>query len=150
MGAGRLGGGADVDGDSPAFPRRVSTAASAEASRARSPQDRLPTAATGAAGSQAPETAEDGGRGGNGGVGVGVGGDGGNGAAGLGLGLGSAALRSTLPPPRQAVQSVASAGGDRLQRLAMAEIGFAEKELYAPKTGKTVDWVGVGEGVKGG
>lgn len=141
-----MGGGADVDGNSPAFPRRVSTAASAEASRARSPQDRLP----GAAGSQAPETAEDGGSGGNGGVGVGGDGDGGNGAAGLGLGLGSAALRSTLPPPRQAVQSVASAGGDRLQRLAMAEIGFAEKELYAPKTGKAVDWVGVGGGVKGG
>ncbi|CAN0253783.1 unnamed protein product, partial [Hapterophycus canaliculatus] len=70
------------------------------------------------------------GRGGSGGTAVG--GVGGSGYVGLGSG-------APLPPrpSRQggeAVQSVASAGSDRLQRLAMAEIGFAEKEMYAPKT----------------
>lgn len=65
------------------------------------------------------------------------GGGGGNDGSGRGgvapAGLGDAPLP---PTPRRAVESVASPGGDRLQRLAMAEIGFAEKELYAPKTGK--------------
>ncbi|CAN0474811.1 unnamed protein product, partial [Ectocarpus sp. 12 AP-2014] len=51
-----------------------------------------------------------------------------------GLGEVSAGRGTPFPPPRRAVKSVASPGGDRLQRLAMAEIGFAEKELYAPKT----------------
>lgn len=64
------------------------------------------------------------------------GGGGGGGGGGEGLGEASAGPGTPLPPPRRAVKSVASPGGDRLQRLAMAEIGFAEKELYAPKTGK--------------
>ncbi|CAM9943858.1 unnamed protein product [Laminaria digitata] len=42
-----------------------------------------------------------------------------------------AGVEAAVPQP---VKSVVSPGGDRLQRLAMAEIGFAEKELYAPKT----------------
>eukprot|EP00752_Nemacystus_decipiens_P003664 g3377.t1 len=131
-GAGRGGG---ADRNSPASQRSATTAASAETSRARSPPlDRLPTAASGAGVTQAPETpgstAEVLGQGA--GVAAAGGCGGGNGA--WGSRLGSAGLRSTLPSPRQAVQSVASAGGDRLQRLAMAEIGFAEKELYAPKT----------------
>ena len=50
----------------------------------------------------------------------------GAGVMGSGVGKRSEGLR--------AVKSVASPGGDRLQRLAMAEIGFAEKELYAHKT----------------
>eukprot|EP00904_Undaria_pinnatifida_P008265 jgi/Undpi1/4569/HiC_scaffold_18.g07923.m1 len=50
----------------------------------------------------------------------------GAGVMGSGVGTRSEGLR--------AVKSVASPGGDRLQRLAMAEIGFAEKELYAHKT----------------
>lgn len=37
-----------------------------------------------------------------------------------------------------AIKSVDSPGSDRLQRLAMAEISFAEKELYTPKTGKAL------------
>lgn len=138
-GAGRGG----ADGNSPVLERRATaTAASVdETSRARSPVDRLlPTAAaSGAAGTQAPEVRAAGG-------GVGGGGGGGNGAGGLGL-ASAAGLRSTVPPPpRRAVQSVASAGGDRLQRLAMAEIGFAEKELYAPKTGEVPRPAGRGGG----
>ncbi|CAN0011744.1 unnamed protein product [Ectocarpus sp. 4 AP-2014] len=66
------------------------------------------------------------------------GGGGGGGGGGEGLGEASAGPGTPLPPPRRAVKSVASPGGDRLQRLAMAEIGFAEKELYAPKTGKHI------------
>ncbi|CAM9171948.1 unnamed protein product [Scytosiphon promiscuus] len=70
----------------------------------------------------------------------GIGGSGGS-AVGGGGAMGSAGLGLSAPVPprpsgqrREAVQSVASPGSDRLQRLAMAEIGFAEKEMYAPKT----------------
>ena len=48
----------------------------------------------------------------------------------VGTGVGAAVPR--------AAKSVVSPGGDRLQRLAMAEISFAEKELYAPKTGEVL------------
>lgn len=67
---------------------------------------------------------------------------GGGGDAVGAVGGGGMGVGGPLPPPRpsreraETVQSVASPGGDRLQRLAMAEIGFAEKEMYAPKTGE--------------
>lgn len=135
-GAGRGGG---VDGNLPILQRNTPAAASAEASRASSRLDSLATAASGAAGAQAPEIGTDAGESQGRGVGVagggGGGGDGGNGVGGSGSA--STGLRSAVPLPPTAVQSVASAGGDRLQRLAMAEIGFAEKDMYAPKTGET-------------
>ncbi|CBN79528.1 conserved unknown protein [Ectocarpus siliculosus] len=110
-----------------------------------SPVDRFPVAAavavvgrplrsgmagSGVGGEAAARVGAIGGGGGGGGRG------GGGGGVGGGLGEESAGPGTPLPPPRRAVKSVASPGGDRLQRLAMAEIGFAEKELYAPKTGK--------------
>ena len=49
--------------------------------------------------------------------------------AGTGTGTGARA------GPRPAMKSI-SPGSDRLQRLAMAEVEFAEKELYTPKTGE--------------
>lgn len=39
--------------------------------------------------------------------------------------------------PASPIKSVSSAGGDRLQQLAMAEVGYSHKGLYAPKTGET-------------
>eukprot|EP00903_Cladosiphon_okamuranus_P010293 g9743.t1 len=118
-----------ADGNSSVLPRSATIASSAEApSRDSSLLDRLPAAGSGAPDMRTPESRgnprEAGGRG----AAIAAAGGGSGGGNGLG------GLSSTLPPPQQAVQSVASAGGDRLQRLAMAEIGFAEKELYAPKT----------------
>lgn len=56
---------------------------------------------------------------------------------GVGSGAGAGGAATATPARRTAtVKSVLSPGGDRLQQLAMAEIGFAEKELYAPKTGE--------------
>lgn len=104
-----------------------------------SPADRFPVAGA-VAGVRRPLRSEmaGGGVGGEASARVGaVGGGGGSGGdGGERLGEASAGPGTPLPPPRRAVKSVASPGGDRLQRLAMAEIGFAEKELYAPKTGK--------------
>ncbi|CAB1106003.1 unnamed protein product [Ectocarpus sp. CCAP 1310/34] len=87
-------------------------------------------AGSGVGGEAAARVGPVGGGGGSGGGG----GGGGDGDKGLGEEL--ARPGTSMPPPRRAVKSVASPGGDRLQRLAMAEIGFAEKDLYAPKTGK--------------
>lgn len=58
----------------------------------------------------------------------------GDGVQGLGRHAG-AGTQGGSQTSSQAVRSVVSPGEDRLQRLAMAEIGFAEKELFAPKTG---------------
>lgn len=64
---------------------------------------------------------------------------------GVGSGAGAGGAATATPARRTAtVKSVLSPGGDRLQQLAMAEIGFAEKELYAPKTGeKCRVWTGL-------
>lgn len=115
------------------------TPTSVKDSHVRSRVDRSsPTASSGVLGGQGSA-----GSGGQGGAGAGevmpgravrVSGGGGGGGGVAPTGLGSA----PLPPPRRAVESVASPGGDRLQRLAMAEIGFAEKELFTPKTGKSL------------
>lgn len=121
-----------MDGNYPVLPRSATTASSSRASsRNSSPLDRLPTAGSGTPDTQVPKTRRGAGEvRGRGAAVVAAAGDDSGGGNGVG------GLKSDLPSPRQAVQSVASAGGDRLQRLAMAEIGFADKELYAPKTGK--------------